>query len=207
MKLNTKKVSVKISNPELIQKRHNQIFEAALKLISSKGYDMTTLRELSEESGIGLGNIYNYIGKKTDILYILWENLNKIITEEFTHLAHKNIDPAVKLKKMIEKELKIISNYEDLVMIIYQEGHSMGKGSLKSMLSGEEEHVSYYKQALDEGVKSGVFRRHNTLAMSHLIKSMMDSWILKRWAMRKKVSMNQIKREILNLIYDGLLNK
>ena len=65
-----KKISTRILNPELIQQRHNQLFKAAVELISSKGYDMTTVRELSEKSGIGLGNIYNYIGKTNVILYI-----------------------------------------------------------------------------------------------------------------------------------------
>ncbi len=208
MKKNSKKkISTKILNRELVEKRHNQIFKAAVELISSKGYDMTTLRELSQKSGIGLGSMYNYIGKKTDILFIIWNQLNKSIYGEFEQFSNKKIDPADKLKQMIEKELQIVSEYEDLVMIIYQEGHSMGKESLKAMISGEEKHVKHYKQALDEGVKSGAFRKHNTLVVAHLIKSMMDTFILKRWALRKKVSMNQMKKEIFNLSINGILNR
>ena len=70
-----KKIFTKIKDINLIAERHNQIADAALKLFSKKGYYETTLRELSDESGIGLGNLYNYIQKKTDILFILYNRV------------------------------------------------------------------------------------------------------------------------------------
>ncbi|RPJ01755.1 MAG: TetR/AcrR family transcriptional regulator [Deltaproteobacteria bacterium] len=58
------KIPTKIKNDSLVRKRRQQIFEAVIKLFSQKGYHMTTLREISRESGITLGNLYDYINTK-----------------------------------------------------------------------------------------------------------------------------------------------
>lgn len=200
-----KTISIAVRNPELVEERHNQIFKAALKLFSGKGYHGTTLRELSRESGIGLGSLYNYIGKKTDILSIVYSKLFETVSNELEKIPEQALDPTKKLEMMIKSELEIIYKYSDLIMLVYQESHAMEKASMKSMLSAEERHLEYYKKILDEGKKAGVFATFNTTAMAHLIKAMIDCWVLKRWALRNRVSLKEMTRAIIQIVYDGIL--
>ena len=81
----------------------------------------------------------------------------------------------------------------------------MDRPSMKSMLSYEERHLEYYKRILDEGKRAGFFAKFNTTAMAHLIKSMIDCWVLKRWALRNKVSLEEMTRAIMQIVYNGIL--
>ena len=149
-----KTISIAVRDPELVQKRHNQIFNAALKLFSGKGYHSTTLRELSKESGIGLGSLYNYIGKKKDILSILYGKLVEIVSDELERIPDQAADPAKKLEMMIKAELEIVYKYNDLIMLIYQESHAMDKPSIKSLLSSEENVILEKSFSVDASVNA-----------------------------------------------------
>jgi AcrR family transcriptional regulator len=200
-----RKIQTTVKNPDLVQKQQNRIFEAARNLFSKRGYHATTIRELSKETGIGLGNIYSYIGNKKDILYLIYQKTSEIRLREINKRMRHVSDPLEKLKMMIEAEIETMDRYQDLVMIIYQESHAMDKSSMKSMLSAEEEHVRRYEQILREGIALGIFKKCNLTALAHLIKMMVDGWVLKRWAYRKKVSLDEMKKLIISVVEKGII--
>ncbi len=202
----TRKIPTTIKDPELVRERQHRIFQAALKLFTKNGYHDTSVRELSKESGIGLSNIYDYIGKKSDILYLLYQKLLEIITEEIKRRMHDSDDPLQKLTIMIETELASIDQYQDLLMIVYQESHAMNKPSLRSMLSHEEWHMELYKRILEEGIESGFFLKCNTTALASIIRLMIDGWVLRRWALRGKVNLDEMKNSVIQIVMTGIIN-
>jgi AcrR family transcriptional regulator len=44
-----------VKDQDLIGRRHGQICDAALKLFSRKGYRQTSVREIAEACGLGIG--------------------------------------------------------------------------------------------------------------------------------------------------------
>ena len=52
-----------------IAKEHirQNILNAALPLFYAKGYSKVTIREIADDSHVGLSNIYNYYNSKEDI--------------------------------------------------------------------------------------------------------------------------------------------
>ena len=202
-----KKIPSIIKNPDLIRERRNQIFEGASRLFTKKGYHVTGLRELSKETGISLGNLYNYINTKEDILYIIHQKAAEMILEAIDQETSDVNDPVEKLKEMIEIELLTMDKYQDLILLIYQESHALSKKSLRSLLRGEEMHIRRFQKVLEEGMKKGVFKRSNSILLANLIKMMIDSWVLKRWALRGKVSLEEVKKEIFELVQCGIMNK
>jgi AcrR family transcriptional regulator len=202
-----KKIPSIIKNPDLIKERRNQIFEGASRLFTKKGYHVTGLRELSKETGISLGNLYNYINTKEDILYIIHQKAAEMILEAIDQETSDVKDPVEKLKEMIEIELLTMDKYQDLILLIYQESHALSKKSLRSLLRGEEMHIRRFQKVLEEGMKKGVFKRSNSILLANLLKMMIDSWVLKRWALRGKVSLEEVKKEIFELVQCGIMNK
>jgi AcrR family transcriptional regulator len=196
-----------IKNPKLIKERRNQIFEAASKLFKKKGYHATGLRELSKEAGISPGNLYNYINTKEDILYIIHQKAAEMVLEAIDQETSDINDPVEKLKEMIKIELLTMDKYQDLILLIYQESHALSKKSLRFLLRGEEMHIRRFQKVLEDGIKKGVFKRSNSIMLANLIKMMIDCWVLKRWTLRGKVSLEEVKKEIFELVQCGIMNK
>lgn len=200
-----KKILAKVKNSELVEERRDQIFQAASKLIQKKGYHMTTLRHVSRETGISLGSLYDYIAGKEDILYLVQAKAAQMINEDLNRMKGGVTNPVQRLKQIIETELDTMDKYQDLVMCIYQESHALSKPSLKSLLSQEEAHMDRFKEVLEEGIQSGVFKPFNTTMLANTIKMMIDAWVVRRWALRAKVSLKEMKRGIVEVVLNGIM--
>lgn len=201
----TRKISTRIKNSKLVEERHEQIFQAASKLIQKKGYHMTTLRDLSKETGISLGNLYDYIATKEDVLYMVHEKAAQMVLGVTSQGMGDIRNPVEKLREMIEKELEAIDRYQDLVMTIYQESHSLSKPSLRTMLRSEEAHTGKFREVIEEGIKLGVFKEANPVMLANVIKLMIDCWVLRRWNLRGKVSLEEMKQGILQMVQAGIM--
>lgn len=198
------KISSSIKNHELIDERRNQIFESAAKLFAKKGYHETSLRDISKESKIGLGSIYDYINTKEDILSIIHQKTAEIVLSEILEKTKGVLNPLEKLRLMIEVELDTMDKYQSLVLMLYQESHILGVASLKAMLKNEEAHMQMFKKVINDGIAAGAFRNVNVNIVAHIIKMAIDCWVLKRWAF-PNMSIKEMKQEIIKIVEDGLL--
>ena len=202
-----KEILTRIKNLERVEERHDQIFQAASKLIQEKGYHMTTLRDISRETGIGLGNLYDYISSKEDILYLVHEKAVKMVSQELSEERGDAENPVERLKELIEMELDTINKYQDLIMVLYQESHALSKLSIRSVLNSEKAHMERFKKVLNKGIEVGVFKPCNSTLIVHLIKMMIDCWVLKRWDLRGKVSLEEMKQGIIQMVQTGILTR
>ena len=195
-----------IKSKELVEKRREQIVLAAINLFAKKGFHKSTLRELSEVAGISHGNIYDYVGTKEDIFFLLHEFVDKLATDAL-HRSMKNIDdPVEKLRRMVRSEFNLMYQWSDAILLIYQECHILNKPLLKRLLERESAHVRLYEIVLQECIKKGLLLDCNTKAVANLIKVMVDAWVLKRWDLREHVTQSEMERSILDLIFNGLIN-
>ncbi len=194
-----------VKSKELVEKRREQIVLAAIKLFSKKGFYKSTLRELSEEAGISHGNIYDYVGTKEDIFFLLHEYLDRLATDAL-HRSIKNIDdPLEKLRRMVRTEFNLMYEWADAILLIYQECHVLKKPFLKQLLQREGSHMRLYEQVLEECIQKKQLRDFNVRAVANLIKSMADAWVLKRWDLRNHLTQLEMEKAILDLVFFGLI--
>src|SRR4030042_5498300 len=65
----------------IIKERGQQIFDAAVKVFSKKGFDQATIPDVAQEAGVAVGTIYNYYQSKHDLLLAIIKSY--IVTESF----------------------------------------------------------------------------------------------------------------------------
>ncbi len=53
----------------------------ARKLFAENGYDATTLRQVAERAGLGLGTLFNYISDKRDLIYLVFNKDVGVVTD------------------------------------------------------------------------------------------------------------------------------
>ncbi len=200
-----KKIPTNIKNAALVVKRREQIFNAVIRLFSEKGYHSTTLREISKESGITLGNLYDYISTKVDILSIIQEKATQAVMDAISKEREGHLDPIEKLKNLINSELNAMDKYQELILIIYQESHAMGKETIYSLLQGERKHLREYERIIEEGIRKGFLKPVNTRMLANMIKILIDAWVIKRWDLREKVRMEEMRQGILDLVFKGIM--
>ena len=200
-------VPTTIKNQQLVEKRREQIVLAAINLFSKKGYHKSTLRELAEGAGISQGNIYDYIGNKEDIFYLLHEFMANLVEPALERAVEGIDDPLDKLRRMARSEFNVMSEWADTILLIYQESHILNDTLLKRLLANERRHISRFETVLEECIEQRKLQEFNTRVAANLIKSMIDTWVLKRWDLMGHVTQFEMERSILDLVFYGLLRE
>jgi len=199
-----KEIPTTIKNKELVEKRREQIVMAAIKLFSKKGFHKTNLRELSKEAGLSYGNIYDYVGTKEDILFLLHDYCAGHAMNALKDGIKDLSDPVEKLRRIIRAEFKFMDQLSDAILLIYQESHILSKEYLYKLLQKEREHLEIIEQAISESIDHGKMRKCNVRLTANIIKSMIDAWVIKRWDLNGYADRMETEKLILDIIFDGL---
>ncbi len=200
-------IQTKVKNKKLIQKRREQIVLAAIKLFAQQGFHKTTLKELANEAGISQANIYEYVTNKEDIFFLIHEFIDGLAENDLDKSIKGIKDPIEKLRRMIRSEFNIMHQWADAILIIYRETHVLDKPFLYKLLEKERQHVSKYESVLKECIKKGLIRNINVRAAANLIKTMMETWVVKRWDLREYINRLDMEKCIFELTFSGLDKK
>lgn len=200
-------IPTKIKNENLVQKRRQQIILAAIKLIEQKGFHKTTLRDLSQETKISLGNIYDYIGSKEDVLLLIHMFMADLVDQELNKIMETIDDPVQKLIQMIGAEFNLQCQWAGAILTIYREAHRLKKNNLKKLFKREREHIEKYEVVIRDCIKKGVFREVNVRLVVNLIKFIVDAWILCQWDLKGYTDQSEMRKAIVDLSLNGLLKE
>jgi len=193
-----------VKNQKLVEKRREQIVLAAIKLFSQKGFHKTTLRDLSEAAELSYGNVYDYVGGKEDIIYLIHEYVYGLILDGLHASVAQVTDPIEKLKRMVRFEFSVMDQTAEAILILYHYSHILKNEYLYKLLKAEREHIQQFENVLRECIEHGLTRKCNIRMTANLIKSMIDSWVLKRWDLRGDATVSDAEKEILDMALHGL---
>ena len=71
-----KRIPTLVKNSALVEEKRRRIVEAAVGLFISKGFHVTTTREIARAVGFSIGSLYEYVASKEDILYLVCEAIH-----------------------------------------------------------------------------------------------------------------------------------
>jgi len=205
--MSASEIPTKVKNKALVTKRREQIVLAAIELFARKGFHETNLRELAEKAGISHGNIYDYVGTKQDIFYLVHEFINNMATEKMIRSTENIDDPLERLRRLVRSEFDLMYEWSDAILLIIQETHILDKPQLKTLLTTEKARVSRIEAVLQECMEKGLIRPFNTRIASNVIKSMTETWVSKRWDLREHVDRMEMEKAIIDLMSNGLLTE
>ena len=193
-----------VKNKDLVEKRRRQIVMAAIKLFALNGFHKTTLKELAEEAGLSHGNIYDYVGGKEDIFFLIHDFLAGSAMDLIRRSLEDVQDPIERLRRIVRAEFKLMDQWSDALLLIYQESHILKGDFLKKLLHKERLHLAEFENVINDCIAKGRLKECDVRLVANLIKSMIDSWALKRWDLRGHVNQLDVERTILEITLDGL---
>ena len=148
------------SDRELVASRREHIARCATHVFVKNGYDRTNVDEIADACGMSKGNLYNYVGSKEDILYLVIDrgltNLTKTI-EDLCDKLH-NVDPADALREFINTLYRGIGEDTDFTLFTYQETKNLSPTARQCVLDAASRDVAVCEQLLRRGVESGKFK-------------------------------------------------
>ena len=134
-----------------MNKTKRQIFETSMKLFAEKGYDATTIEEITATVGVAKGTLYYHFSSKEEIFNFLVEEGMKLLKNSIaikTANLTKSID---KIRAIVLIELKILVKYEDFMSIVLSQ--IWGTGCRSKIC---KEYIFEYISMIEDIVKDGI---------------------------------------------------
>ena len=204
-RLNTE-IETQIKNGDLVRMRHLQIATGATKLFIKKGYFKTTVREISKATGITIGNLYDYITKKEDVLYLVFDVFHSMWVKSLEEeAAFKSEDPVGQLKISLRKMFELVESHRDMIRLMYTETKLLPKEFLAQILEKESGLVKYFERILENGIEKGVFKIKDPFLMANIIVYLISIEPLRGWNLRKRYTVRQLSESVIEFILDKVL--
>jgi len=134
-----------------MNKTKRQIFETSMKLFAEKGYDATSIEEITATVGVAKGTLYYHFSSKEEIFYFLIEEGVKLLKNSIAIKTDNLTNSLDKVRAIVLIELKILVKYENFMTIILSEIWGTSERSKVC-----KKYIFEYIQMIEEIVKEGM---------------------------------------------------
>ena len=181
-----------------MNKTKRKIFETSMKLFAEKGYDATSIEEITATVGVAKGTLYYHFSSKEEIFNFLVEEGIKLLQNSVDIKTAKFSNYIDKLKAIVLIQIKIVDKYEDLITILLSQ--FWGNESRNQMCKNQ---IFLYINQIEQ-IEKGEIKAGNPQAIASEIYGLICSSLV--YKVRDKEEFNIIKlyKEFENTIIKGL---
>lgn len=137
-----------------------QILEVAETLFAEKGFDGTSIRDISKQAKINIAMVSYYFGSKERLLESLILHKTSGLKMQLELLLEENLDPIAKINKLIELYINRINCNRGIYRILHFElsskKHVLDLDSFTEIKKGN---LRSLELIIKEGQAKGVFRK------------------------------------------------
>ena len=199
--VNAMEVQTNIKNKDLVSKRRKQIITAASKLFFDKGFDQTTMREISRASGLTMGSLYDYVRSKDDILVLVYKDVIERFRLGLSGNEQTGLDVNPEnLENILRRSMKQMYKLSKAVQLLYRESWSRRKNVHLQMREIDRTHVENLTRLLLRGQQKGSFQIKNAEVTADLIHLLVALPAIREWSL-----LNLDQEEVIDTVTKFIL--
>jgi AcrR family transcriptional regulator len=108
---------------ERYDRRRREVIATAARLFAERGYQATSMSELTEATGLAAGGLYHYIESKDQLLISICDELLDPLLERAREIVAEPAPPAAQLRALLHAWLAHIASHRDHMLVFAQERH------------------------------------------------------------------------------------
>ena len=188
-----------------MNKTKRKIFETSMKLFAEKGYDATSIEDITATVGVAKGTLYYHFTSKEEIFDFLLEEGIKLLQNSVDIKVAKYSNYLDKIKAVILIQIKIVNKYEDLINIILSQlwGKERRNKKCQELVY---EYINKIEEIVKEGIKAGQIRNGNTKIMASEIYGLICSTLVCKMRERENFDILQLYNQYECTVVKGLKN-
>ncbi len=186
-----------------MNKTKRKIFETSMKLFAEKGYDATSIEEITATVGVAKGTLYYHFSSKEEIFNFLIEEGMKLLQNSIDIKTAKYDNYIDKLKAIVLIQIKIVMKYEDLITILLSQFWGNEARNQKC-----KKHVYDYIKKIEEIVKEGIEKKEikegNPKVIASEIYGLICSTLVYKLRNEQEIDIMKLYKEFENTVIEGL---
>ena len=186
-----------------MNKTKRKIFETSMKLFAEKGYDATSIEEITATVGVAKGTLYYHFSSKEEIFNFLVEEGVKLLQNSIDIKTSKIENYIDKIKAIVLIEIKIVMKYEDLITILVSEFLGKEKRNIKCK-KHIFEYINKIEHIVREGIKKGQIKEGNAELIASVIYGIIGSTLVYKLKNNSDIDVLKMYKDYENTVIDGL---
>lgn len=186
-----------------MNKTKRKIFETSMKLFAEKGYDATSIEDITETVGVAKGTLYYHFTSKEEIFDFLIEEGIKLLQNSVDIKTAKYSNYLDKIKAIVLIQIKIVNKYENLINIILTQLWGKEKRNLKCQKLIYE-YTDKIEEFVRQGMKLGQIKGDDAKIIATEIYGLICSTLMYKMREREKFDITDMYNAYESTIIKGL---
>jgi AcrR family transcriptional regulator len=106
-------------------RRQHEVVATAARVFAERGYQATSMADLTEATGLAAGGLYHYIGSKEQLLIRICDELLEPLLERARAIAARDAPATEQLRELLRTWLAHIATHREHMLVFAQERHAI----------------------------------------------------------------------------------
>ena len=203
-------VPTQIKNPDLVLERRRQIVDSTVHLFVEHGYHKTTTRMIAKAAGFSIGSLYEYVGSKEDVLYLVCEAIHAEVERAVEEALSGTVRGKETLAEVIREYFLVCDNMSDHVLLMYQVTQFLPEKWQKRALENELRITDIFIQVLTRLSGKGdfpVLDEKTVKMLGHNISVLGHMWAFRRWDLGKNLTIEEYIKFQTDFVLGNILGE
>lgn len=186
------------------RERGEEVYAAALRLFTEKGYHATSMQDIAAAVGLYKGSLYHYIGGKEELLVQVFERaMGSLLGEVERIAADPALSPAVQLRRVIQAHVEAVASNAEALTVYLHEFRALAGEALETVRQQRERYRSLVEGIVERGVHTGEFATGD-VGIATLGILGMCNWVAQWYRPRGRLGAGQIAEYFAEMVLAGL---
>lgn len=177
------------------EKRRSQLIEAAMKVISKKGYAGATTEAIAKQAGLTKGALYFHFGNKEDIFFAV---VKEISERHFAHVTKpllEETNPEKGLENMIHIALGLVAGHKYFTLDFWQQANRVKK--IRDYL--EMQHNRLEKELVNYLKKNAGMKKRESQSLYLLLHMLFDGVVVRHQCCPSSVNLKRLQKDVIEM--------
>ena len=189
------------------RERSEEVYSAALRLFTEKGYHATSMQDIADAVGLYKGSLYHYISGKEELLERVFERaMDTLLAEMEAIVADASLSPATQLRMVVEAHIRAVTENLEALTVYLHEFRALTSASFETVRRQRERYRELVEAVMARGVAVGEFVTAD-VGIAALGLLGMCNWLAQWYRPGGRLSARQIADQFSELLINGLRRK
>jgi AcrR family transcriptional regulator len=183
--------------------RRQQIFDAATKIFTEKGFEGASMREISREAGLSIPTMYQYFRSKDDILELIFDTYLTKVEADLRSAIVGKASATERLIAAIGATFNSLNIHHRQIRIMSYDTKSLRIPARTAVINRMRQYLHIFTGIISEGVQSGEFRQVDPELFGNLLAMMCQVWIQRHWSVGR-FGLHGVQAAVVDLVINSL---
>ena len=193
-------------DPELWQRRREEILDAAATLFAQRGYSDTDTQVLADTLCVGKGTLYRYFPSKRELFLAAVDRVMRRLRESIDSRIQDLDDPLEQIALAVRAYLAFFEQHPNFVELLIQERAQFKDRKKATYFEHRDLHVERWREKYRGMIAQGRIRDIPVERITDVFGNALYGTVLANYFAGQRKPSEEQARDVLDIVFQGILS-